>query len=313
MAQAERSVYGLAGRGSGAGLIKYDRDISMPDSRRMGVTLQQPIDWSAWLRRWDEQQTRYLPEREQRFQIMLDVLGEFLPDEFIALDLACGPGAISQRLLTRFPKARIIAIDLNPILLKLGREAVGTLDRRLRWVQGNLMESGWTAQIVEALNLWGRTHVDAVLSTTALHWLPANDLISVYQQIGTLLRPGGVFLNGDHMAFEPALPSFRQLARQSQEKRRREAFEMEGGEDYQTWWSAIEQEITTPDPALQHLVDEHRQNEAARRHDFSEPIFAVHEAALKESGFTEVGTIWQMMDNRILLAIRGNEVEPIRV
>ncbi len=37
------------------------------------------IDWKNWLRRWDVQQTGYLPEREARFEAMLDVLEFTLP------------------------------------------------------------------------------------------------------------------------------------------------------------------------------------------------------------------------------------------
>jgi hypothetical protein len=46
---------------------------------------------------------------------MLDALAILLPEEFAALDLACGPGAISQRLLARFAKARGVAVDLDPV------------------------------------------------------------------------------------------------------------------------------------------------------------------------------------------------------
>jgi hypothetical protein len=37
---------------------------------------------------------------------MFDALAALLPPSFVALDLACGPGSISQRLLGRFPDAR---------------------------------------------------------------------------------------------------------------------------------------------------------------------------------------------------------------
>ena len=46
------------------------------------------VDWKRWLQRWDAQQSGYVPEREARFQIMLDVLEALLPAEFVALDLA---------------------------------------------------------------------------------------------------------------------------------------------------------------------------------------------------------------------------------
>jgi hypothetical protein len=49
--------------------------------------------------------------------------------------------------------------------------------------------------------------VGAVLSSTALHWLEPEPLTRRYRDLGRLLRPGGVFLSGDHMAFGPALPT----------------------------------------------------------------------------------------------------------
>jgi hypothetical protein len=39
----------------------------------------------------------------------------------------------------------------------------------------------------------------------------------------------------------------------------------------------------------------------AERH---RPIFALHEAALRDAGFREVGVIWQRLDNRVLMALR---------
>src|SRR5690606_39217095 len=85
-------------------------------------------DWPSWLRRYDTQQAAYLPAREERFTAMLNVLGALLPEEFVALDLACGPGSISQRLLERFPRARAVAVDVDPVLLAMGQGALGDFD-----------------------------------------------------------------------------------------------------------------------------------------------------------------------------------------
>ena len=103
------------------------------------------VDWHQWLQRWDAQQTAYLPDREGRFRAMLDVLDILLPEEFIALDLACGPGAISQRLLARFPKAQSIAVDLDPVLLSMGQAVLGRMGGRLRWVEADLMRPEWVS------------------------------------------------------------------------------------------------------------------------------------------------------------------------
>src|SRR5581483_11261137 len=102
-------------------------------------------DWATWLRRWDAQQSGYVVDREERFAAMLDAVAALLPAEFVALDLACGPGAISQRLLRRFPEARCVATDLDPVLLALGQGALGDWGGRLRWIEADI-RSGHLAE-----------------------------------------------------------------------------------------------------------------------------------------------------------------------
>jgi trans-aconitate methyltransferase len=256
------------------------------------VETQDTIDWHQWLERWDIQQTGYLPDREARFAAMFDVLEVLLPDTFVALDLACGPGAISQRLLTRFPQAHCIAVDLDPVLLTMGQRVLGTMGGRLRWVEADLTTPEWLSHL-------GAAQVDAVLSTTALHWLPAEQLIRVYRELGQLVRPGGVVLNGDHLKFEPSMASFQQVADAVKARVQDDAFTRRGIEDWEGWWQALRAET-----ALADLFAERERRFAWRQMDSHRPIFALHEAALRDAGFREVGVIWQRMDNRVLMAVR---------
>jgi trans-aconitate methyltransferase len=251
-----------------------------------------PVDWHSWLRRWDVQQTGYLPDREARFTAMFDVLEALLPDEFVALDLACGPGAISQRLLARFPKARCVAVDLDPVLLTMGQSVLGTMGGRLRWVEADLTTPEWVVQLGEA-------QVDAVLSTTALHWLPAAHLLRVYRQLGELVRPGGVVLNGDNMKFRLSMATFQRVADAVKARQEEDAFRRRGVEDWTEWWQALAAE-----PALTELLEERQRRFAWRTIDEHRPLYDVHEAALHDAGFREVGVIWQYMCNRVLMAIR---------
>ncbi len=69
------------------------------------MTAEAGIDWPGWLRRWDAQQAGYVPNREARFTAMLDILEQLLPASFVAVDLGCGPGSISQRRAGRPPAA----------------------------------------------------------------------------------------------------------------------------------------------------------------------------------------------------------------
>lgn len=250
------------------------------------------IDWKEWLRRWDEQQTGYLPDREGRFAVMLDVLGVLLPPTFVALDLCAGAGSISQRLLARFPQARCIAADKDPLLLAMGQAALGDIDGRLRWVDADLLAPHWMEQLGEA-------QVDAVLSTTALHWLSPDQLARVYRQLGQLIRPGGVFLNGDHMKFAPHLTHFRKVADEVKSSRRAEAHEHRGVEKWEDWWTALGKE-----PATAALLAERERRFAGRTRDWINPGYDFQVGALRDAGFTEVDIIWQNLDNRVLMAVR---------
>lgn len=251
------------------------------------------IDWPAWLRRWDAQQEGYIPEREARFTAMFDVLAELLPASFVALDLACGPASISQRLLARFPGARAVAVDVDPVMLALGHGALGTVDGRLRWVDADLASPGWT----DAL---GGTQCSAVLSTTALHWLTPEPLTRLYRDLGRLLQPGGLVLNGDTLSFGPATPTLARLSRRVLDEQWSEAaFTARGVETAEQWWEALAAE-----PALTPLLAERARRFAAKHRQDSPPDFDAHVAALRDAGFREVGTIWQMLSNRVLLAVR---------
>lgn len=253
------------------------------------------IDWAGWLRRWDAQQTAYLPDREARFTAMLDALADLLPEEFVALDLACGPGAISQRLLERFPRARSVAVDLDPVLLAMGEAVLGDAGGRLRWVEADLTDPGWTARLDES-------SFDAVLSTTALHWLSVEPLVRLYRDLGRLVREDGVVLNGDNLDFAPHQQRLRLLAKVATERHEVEVFTVGGAEDWDRWWAALAQE-----PGATHLLAERARRFAGHTgHDGHEgaPIYDVHEAALRNAGFREVGVIWQHLDNRVLLGVR---------
>ncbi|MEO8971618.1 MAG: class I SAM-dependent methyltransferase [Ktedonobacteraceae bacterium] len=250
------------------------------------------LNWQEWMQRWDQQQTGYLPDREQRFTVMLDVLEALLPERFVAIDLACGPGSISQRLLNRFPQARCVAVDFDPVLLSLGQNVLGHMQGRLRWVEADLRDESWLSRL-------GEERVDAVLSTTALHWLPSDSLVQLYHQLGRLVRPGGVVLNGDHYEFGPHMPAFRKVAEAAQERTNVTASMQPAMEDWHTWWERLARE-----PGMEQLFAERERRFIDRSHSGSHTLAELHEAALRDAGFREVGVIWQNMDNRVVLGVR---------
>ncbi|MEV2209597.1 class I SAM-dependent methyltransferase, partial [Streptomyces sp. NPDC047970] len=151
-------------------------------------------DWRAWQKSWDRQQEWYMPDREDRFRVMLDMVEATVGPEPRVLDLACGTGTITDRLLTRFPRATSTGVDLDPALLAIAR---GTFegDDRVSFVAADLTDPAWTAALPYP-------RYDAVLTATALHWLHCEPLAALYGQLAGLVREGGVLMNADRMKDE---------------------------------------------------------------------------------------------------------------
>src|ERR1700686_5323600 len=94
-------------------------------------------DYSNWLERWDAQQQRHIPDREERFAAMVDAVAAFAGPEPRVLDLGCGPGSLSARVLDRVPGATVVAIDADPVLLAIGRGALAA-NHRLSFLDSDL-------------------------------------------------------------------------------------------------------------------------------------------------------------------------------
>jgi SAM-dependent methyltransferase len=246
-----------------------------------------------WIFRWDRQQEGYLTDREERFTVLIDAVEAHVarPDPLV-LDLGCGPGSLASRLLDRLPDAAVVAIDTEPLLLALAR---GANPRRpgLRFADLDLRTPGWAA----ALEL--DRAADAAVSTTALHWIDEAGLRTAYGELASVLRPGGIFLDGDHLAADsPGLFALEQaLSRRAAQRRFGDA----PPEDWRQWWDAA-----AADPALTGLVPDHPNGDGAADHHGSESLhLATHVEALHGAGFTEIGTLWQHGNDRLLCALRG--------
>ena len=247
-----------------------------------------------WIERWDRQQEESLPDREDRFTALIDAVEEGTErTDPLVLDIGCGPGSLGVRLLARLPRATVIGIDADPVSLTLGRAAYRDVPG-LRFADLDLRVPGWSAQL--GLN----RAPDAAVSTTALHWLPEPDLRALYAELASVLRPGGLLLDGDHFRLDtkesPTLARLDLALRQREDQRR---FPGGHAENWHAWWDAV-----AADPALAgHVAERGRRRVEAGHHDTESTQLATHVEALKAAGFAEVGTLWQRGDNRLLCGV----------
>lgn len=239
------------------------------------------------MRRWDAQQERYVPDREERFRVVIDVVRAATggaPARVV--DLGCGPGSLSQRLAAALPGAEVVGVDADPLLLGLGAANAGP---GVRLVEADLAQPGWEAATGLSAP-W-----DAAVSSTALHWLAPGALAELYRTLAANLRPGGVFVNADHLGL--GAPGLDAIADAVREARTRRAGTHDN-EDWREWWQAL-----LADDELAPLVDARSRRTIAHSEENGLTVGG-HVELLRAAGFAEAAPVWQFGDDHVLVAIR---------
>lgn len=108
---------------------------------------------------------------------LLDRL-ELHGDETV-MDAGCGSGRVTEALLARLPKGRVIALDGSARMLEQATVTLGD-DPRVSLVQADLNQP------------FPYTGLDAIVSTSTLHWVP--DHAGVFRRFADALGPGGQLL-----------------------------------------------------------------------------------------------------------------------
>jgi SAM-dependent methyltransferase len=239
-----------------------------------------------WVNRWDAQQERYVPDREERFAVLCDVVETALTDvpKPVVLDLGCGPGSLAARLRKRLPHATIIGVDSDPLLLSLARGRYGDA---IEWVDADLNSPDWHLEVPST--------VHAAVSSTALHWLSEPALARVYGRLASLgVR---VFVNADHLGHED---SHVDALLGAVRDRRAVRAGVLGNEEWRPWWDAI-----LADPDFADLAQDRAGRKAqADSHQGNHLTVAGHSGLLRSVGFRSVAPVWQVGDDHVLVALR---------
>ncbi|MBM9460154.1 class I SAM-dependent methyltransferase [Nocardioides sp. zg-536] len=243
---------------------------------------------------WERQQEVYIAYRENRFALMVDLVELVarpadLGRPLRVLDLACGPGSATKRVLARFPDAEVVAIDLDPLLVELGRLDQAEATTGPTWLVGDLRDPAWVTQLPH-------TEYDAVISTTALHWLTGAELSDLYATVHGLLTPGGVFLNGDYLPARRPSGRVAELATEVGRMREERALTA-GAQAWETWWERVR--------AVPELASEVAAHDAAlgQRRENQAPSRAFHLEALREAGFSDVDLVWHDLTEGLVCAL----------
>jgi trans-aconitate 2-methyltransferase len=121
-----------------------------------------------------------------RISAPMEALGRAVLDrlelngEETVLDAGCGSGRVTEALLERLPRGRVIAVDSSASMVSAARERLegaGISPERVEVREGDLLD----LEVEEPL--------DAILSTATFHWIADHD--ALFRRLRAALRPGG--------------------------------------------------------------------------------------------------------------------------
>jgi trans-aconitate 2-methyltransferase len=125
---------------------------------------------------WDPQQyLRYGEERERPFAELLARVHH--PDPRSIVDLGCGPGTTTVRLIERWPRARVIGVDSSAEMIAHAADVA--IPGQLEFQQGDLRD--WKPE----------QPVDVLLCAATFQWVEGH--AGLFPELVGSLAPGGVF------------------------------------------------------------------------------------------------------------------------
>jgi SAM-dependent methyltransferase len=140
---------------------------------------QSPEHASAYLERADR-----VPHRSAGESVLLEEIPRSVRR---VLDLGSGDGRLLELVLRARPEASGVAVDFSPVMLE--RLQARFASPRVQVVDHNLDRA------LPSLGTF-----DVVVSSFAIHHLEHDRKRELYREIWTLLEPGGVFCNLEHVA-----------------------------------------------------------------------------------------------------------------
>ena len=151
-----------------------------------------PHDWAsaAYVSNWAKGQDQNEAERQEAFRLMAETIPYDKKLPIRILDVGAGYGALTQFLLNHFSNASAVCQDESEEMMKLGCQRMAAYGGRFTYVLSSFGKSGWSKKISGPF--------EAVVSAIAIHNVNSPNIIrGIYEEIFTLVKPGGCFLNYD--------------------------------------------------------------------------------------------------------------------
>lgn len=146
-----------------------------------------------------------IPLAAEQIDVMMRIIRAFRRPVGSFLDLGCGDGILGREILKENPKARAVFVDFSETMIEAARKNLGKR-HDARVIFSDFGKKGWIKDIREYAPF------DVVVSGFAIHHHPDTRKKEIYREIYSLLAPGGVFLNMEHVS--PVSPEIEKVLKE---------------------------------------------------------------------------------------------------
>jgi ubiquinone/menaquinone biosynthesis C-methylase UbiE len=135
-----------------------------------------------------------IPLAQEQIGVMVSVLRTRTEPVENFLDLGCGNGVLGAAVLGEYPSARGVLADFSEPMLIQAREQLKDHASQLAFENLDYGDKAWVNQM--------QTHgpFDAIVSGYSIHHQPDVRKREVFAEIYSLLKPGGWFVNVEHVS-----------------------------------------------------------------------------------------------------------------
>jgi SAM-dependent methyltransferase len=135
-----------------------------------------------------------IPLAQEQIGVMMSILKTREQPIENFLDLGCGDGILGAAILGEYPSARGLFVDFSESMLEQAREQFKDYAGDLVFENLDYGDPAWVSKIQT------NAPFDAIVSGYSIHHQPDDRKYSVYQEIFSLLKPGGWFINIEHVS-----------------------------------------------------------------------------------------------------------------
>lgn len=135
-----------------------------------------------------------IPLAHEQIGVMMSILKPRGQPIESFLDLGCGDGILGAAVLGEHPSSRGVFVDFSEPMLEQAREQLKEYSSNLVFELLDYGDPAWVNRI--------QTYApfDAIVSGYSIHHQPDDRKYVIYQEIFSLLKPGGWFVNIEHVS-----------------------------------------------------------------------------------------------------------------